>query len=234
MPDKTYYVENRESWKSDYDSLLKNLPGIGSIVNLINSYIDLENKALTIIDYGCAYGYYLQVLKLINPEHEVYGIDSALDAVNYAKDKLGEDRIFWQSCGDKIPLPDDSVGLILCFEMVEHIADNRVLTAMLEECNRLLKRGGYMFIKTPNCSLRLKVVFWLLRKSWIFKGSDHPNPFDERKLRGLVEPYLLIEQVIYSLHSVLPTRFKLTHLTCLMTKLKMAPSLIFVLKKDIK
>ncbi len=232
MPDKKYYVENRESWKSEYGSLLKNLPGIGTIIGLINSYVDLENKPLVIIDYGCAYGYYLQVLKLINPEHEVYGTDIALDAVKFAKDKLGEDRIFWQSCGEKIPLPDDSVDLILCLEMVEHVADTPALVEMFKECNRLLKRDGHMFIKTPNCSLRLKVAFSLAGESRVFKGADHPNPFDEGKLRGLVEPYLLIEQVIYSLHSVLPTRLpKLKNLNRLIAKLKMAPSLIFVLRK---
>jgi 2-polyprenyl-3-methyl-5-hydroxy-6-metoxy-1,4-benzoquinol methylase len=231
MPDKKYYVENRESWKSEYGSLLKNLPGIGSIVNLINSYIDLENKPLVIMEYGCAYGYYLQMLKFINPGHKVYGIDIALDAVNYAKDKLGEDRIFWQSCGEKIPLPDDSVNLISCFEMVEHIADNTVLINMFKECNRLLKRDGYMFIKTPNCSLRMKLAFSLAGETRIFKGSDHPNPLDERKLRRLVEPYLLVQEVIY-FFPILTARFlKFIKLTSSMSKLKIAPSLIFVLRK---
>ena len=233
MSAKTFYVENRESWRTEYGSLLNNFSGIGSMLNLINSHIDLENKPLTIIDYGCAYGYYLQVLKFINSRHEVYGVDIALDAVKLASANLGKDRIFWQSCGDPIPLPDSSVDLILCSELVEHVADNAALTNMFKECKRLLKRGGYMFIKTPNCSLQQKVVFWLLHKSWIFKGSTHPNPFDEKKLRRLVEPYSLVEQVLYSFHGFLPTRlFKLTNLIRLMAKFKIAPSLIFVLRKS--
>jgi hypothetical protein len=94
MPDKTYYVENIESWKSEYGrGLLKNLPSIESIVNLITSYMDLENKPLIIIDDRCVCNYYLQLLKLINPEHEIYGVDIALDAVNYGNGKLGDDRI---------------------------------------------------------------------------------------------------------------------------------------------
>lgn len=232
MLEKTFYVENRKSWKSEYGSLLKNLASIGSITNLISSYIDLENKPLRIIDYGCAYGYYLQVLKLINPEHIVYGVEISLDAVNYARGNLGKDSIFWQSCGEKIPLPDDSVDLILCFELVEHIEDNEVLISMLKEHNRLLKRDGYMFIKTPNCSVLQKVVFWLLRKSWIYKGNSHPNPFDERRLRLLVEPYLLVEQVQYFFQNVSPSiLIKLTNYVRLMAKFKIAPSLIFVLRK---
>lgn len=231
--DKFIHVENRPSWRSEHGNILKHLSYMSSILRLINSHVDLENRPLKIIDYGCAYGYYLQVLKLINPEHEVYGVEIALDAVTYAREKIGKDKIFWQSCGDSIPLPDDSVDLILCSEVIEHISDEEVLTSMLNECNRLLKKDGYLIIKTPNCSLLQKTVFWFSHQSWIYKGSDHPNPFNEKKLRKLVEPYLMIDKIIYhqAYASSVARILKITRIDRLLTRLKLAFSLIFVLRK---
>jgi 2-polyprenyl-3-methyl-5-hydroxy-6-metoxy-1,4-benzoquinol methylase len=130
-------------------------------------------------------------------------------------------------------LPDESIDLILCFEMVEHVADNTLLINMFKDRNRLLKRDGYMFIKTPNCSRQLKVAVSLVGASRFYKGANHPNPFDERDLRALVETYLLIEQVMYSLLGVLPTKFpKLGKQTSLVAKFKIAPSLVAVSRKQ--
>lgn len=234
MSDKTFYVDDEARLLSTYGSMIKHLSHIGLILNLINSYINLEDNPLTIIDYGCAYGYYLQVLKLIQPEHQVYGVDIDFDAVNHARSKLGQDKIFWQSCEERIPLEDDSVDLILCIDTIEHILDNGALINMFKECNRLLKRDGYMFVTTPNCNLQQKMVSSLAGARWTL-GEANSNIFDEGKLGRLVEPYISIHEVIYSYHSALSSRaFKASIIRLvirLATKLKLAPSLILVLRK---
>jgi 2-polyprenyl-3-methyl-5-hydroxy-6-metoxy-1,4-benzoquinol methylase len=231
MSDERYNVEPSVSWVSVYGGLLQHLQVIGRNLDLINHYKNLENDALTIVDYGCACGYFLQILRLVNPKHDVYGIDIDPDVVQHARNNLGQDRIFCQSCEEKIPLKDNSVDLILCFELVEHIADNENLVLMFNEWNRLLKSDGYAFVTTPNCSFQQRVVFSLMGRKWIFKDPlRHPNVFNERRLRALVEPYLSLHHVIYSLKSY---KFPgpLSRIASLLASCKISSRLIFVLTR---
>lgn len=45
-----------------------------------------------------------------------------------------------------LPFPKNSFNLVVAFEVIEHIPDT---VLFLEEINRVLKRGGYVFISVP-------------------------------------------------------------------------------------
>ncbi len=47
-----------------------------------------------------------------------------------------------------IPLPDASVGLVLCLEVLEHLMFDPM--HVLSEINRILKMGGMLLLSTPN------------------------------------------------------------------------------------
>jgi SAM-dependent methyltransferase len=49
---------------------------------------------------------------------------------------------------DPVPLPDDSVDLVLCLEVLEHFVFDPMHA--LKEINRILKPGGTLFLSTPN------------------------------------------------------------------------------------
>jgi 2-polyprenyl-3-methyl-5-hydroxy-6-metoxy-1,4-benzoquinol methylase len=157
--EKTFYVEGKESWRREYGTLLNNLPAIIENLNFIHSIIRLDSKPLRIIDYGCAYGYYLRVLKMINPNHELFGVDIAKEACEETARVVGSDHIFWQSCGDALPLEDNSVDIIYSFDMIEHVRSNDELVRFFKECARLIKPSGYIFIRTPNCNLPMKFLY---------------------------------------------------------------------------
>jgi len=72
----------------------------------------LDKEPLRIVDYGCAYGYYLSVLKIINPNHDLYGVDCAKEAVESTARIAGNDHAFWARCGEPLPLEDNSVDVI--------------------------------------------------------------------------------------------------------------------------
>ena len=195
---KTYYIEGRESWKNEYGTIIKHLPSITETLIFIQKYVKLDLEPLKFVDFGCAYGYYLSVLKIINPNHDLYGVDIAKEAVEATARIVGNDHALWASCGESLPLEDNSVDVILCFDVIEHVRDKDELINFFKECARLIKPQGYIFIRTPNCNLPMRILFRLAGKSWIYKGKEHPNPFTKKKLIKLVEPYLRIVEVSYS------------------------------------
>lgn len=224
---KKYFVEDRETWKKEYGTLFKNLSDIVLKLRYIHNFIELDKKPLRIVDYGCAYGYYLQVLKMINPKHDLFGVDIAKEAVEAATSVAGKGSIFWQSLGEPLPLENYSVDVIICFDVIEHVDDETKLVNFFKECYRLIKSSGYVFIRTPNCNFPMKVIFKMTGEEWIYKGKGHPNPFTVKKLKRLIEPYFKVVEISYKagLHpslkySLLPT-------------LRISPWFTFVLKKKV-
>ncbi len=65
-------------------------------------------------------------------------------------------------CGDlrKIPLEDESVDVIICIQVLEHLAEPwNVLT----ELNRILKKGGKLFITCPQSAPQHQVPYDFFR-----------------------------------------------------------------------
>jgi len=48
---------------------------------------------------------------------------------------------------EKLPWPDQSIDVITCMHLVEHLAD---LTLLLQEIARLLKPGGWVYFEMPH------------------------------------------------------------------------------------
>jgi 2-polyprenyl-3-methyl-5-hydroxy-6-metoxy-1,4-benzoquinol methylase len=222
---KKYFVEDRETWKKEYGTLFNHLPSIVLILRYIHKFIKLDEKPLRIVDYGCAYGYYLQVLKMINPKHDLFGVDTAKEAVEAATSVAGKDSVFWQSIGEPLPLENSSVDVIISFDVIEHVNDETEIVNFFEECNRLIKSLGYVFIGTPNCSFPMKVIFKMLGYEWIYKGKAHRNPFTVKKLKRLIEPYFKVVEISYK--AGLYPSLKYTFLPTL----RISPWFTFVLKK---
>jgi 2-polyprenyl-3-methyl-5-hydroxy-6-metoxy-1,4-benzoquinol methylase len=142
---KKYFVEDRETWKKEYGTLFNHLLDIVLILRYIHNFIELDEKPLRIVDYGCAYGYYLRVLKMINLKHDLFGVDIAKEAVEAATSVAGKGSIFWQSLGEPLPLENSSVDVIMSFDVIEH-ADEREGVNFFKECDRPIKSSGYVFI----------------------------------------------------------------------------------------
>jgi len=220
---KVYHIENRKSWKNEYGIIIKHLPSITETLAFVQKYKSLDKEPLRIVDYGCAYGYYLSILKIINPNHDLYGVDCAKEAVESTARIVGNDHTFWARCGEPLPLEDNSVDVILCFDVIEHVKDKNELIAFFKECARLIKPQGYVFIRTPNCNFPMRVLFRLAGKSWIYKGKEHPSPFTEKKLANITEPYLRTIEVSYAAGIIF--KYRLLH------RLKVSPHFTFVLTK---
>ncbi|MCX2964696.1 class I SAM-dependent methyltransferase [Gordonia aquimaris] len=88
-----------------------------------------------------------------------------------------------------LPLPADSVDVVINFQVIEHLWDQGAFVA---ECRRVLRPGGRLLISTPN-----RITF--------SPGRDTPlNPFHTRELDATELRELLIEGglAVGSMHGV--------------------------------
>lgn len=100
----------------------------------------------TILDAGCGVGYGARTLKEAGATR-VVGVDSSAAVVEAARAQAPDGVTF--EVGDVASLahPDDAFGLVVCFEVIEHVADG---DAVLDELARVLAPGGLLLISSPN------------------------------------------------------------------------------------
>lgn len=137
---ESFYPEARFGGFTDID---------GTIVffNRINA---LLNPAFTVLDVGCGRGAYaddpiplrrqLRILK--GKVSKVMGID--VDSAAQDNPFLDEFRLIQE---DDWPIENDSVDLIVCDHVLEHIANP---DRFFSEAHRTLRESGYLCIRTPN------------------------------------------------------------------------------------
>lgn len=99
-----------------------------------------------VVDVGCGVGYGSQILA--EKASLVLALDNSPDAVAQGRRDFSADKIRWLA-GDaaRIPLADDSVDIVVAFEVIEHLADWK---GLLEESRRVLHRNGQLLVSTPN------------------------------------------------------------------------------------
>ncbi len=113
----------------------------------VNALID---PSFVVLDVGCGRGAYnedpvifrknLRILK--GKAANLIGID--LDPNAQVNPFLDDFRLIE---GDVWPIEDDSIDLIVCDNVLEHVPNPDLLFA---EIRRVLKNGGYLCIRTPN------------------------------------------------------------------------------------
>lgn len=106
----------------------------------------LEGKAKRVIDLGCGDGHVTCRLKEMLRADEVYGLDIDREKLFAAKERgIKTHRLDLNQ--DKLPFQEGYFDLACSLEVVEHLfnPDN-----MLNEVHRVLSRGGWLLISTPN------------------------------------------------------------------------------------
>lgn len=179
--------ESMRDWRKKYN-ILFNLKRLTNQVLFVNKFKNLL-EPLRILEYGCAFGEYLNILRTINHKHELYGVEIVKEPAEQAKIEVPGIRIFNQSCGDPIKLEGGFFDIIVSFDMIEHISNKKILKKMYLEANRLLKEDGVFILVTPNCNLVMKWIYILTGNDYIIDKGFHPNIYTKNKLRNEVEPF---------------------------------------------
>lgn len=104
----------------------------------------VKDKVVLDIASGSGYGTAL----LASSAKHVFGVDVDEPAVEYAKQQYAAKNITYKiGNGEKIPLDDNSVEVVVTFETIEHVKNYK---KFLKEVKRVLKPDGLAIISTPN------------------------------------------------------------------------------------
>lgn len=102
-----------------------------------------------VLDAACGEGY--GSVLLAEKATQVCGIDINQEAIDHAQKKYGGKKTlkFMQGSAAKLPLPDQSVDVVVSFETIEHLPQN-LQQPMIEEFARVLAADGVLIISSPN------------------------------------------------------------------------------------
>lgn len=93
------------------------------------------------LDLGCGAGSHFELLKKY--AGECIGLDISAEALTQARRYPYTSLV--QASAEVMPLPDSSVDLVVCTDVLEHVNDEKTL----DEIRRVLVPGGLVFIAVP-------------------------------------------------------------------------------------
>lgn len=152
-----------------------------------------------VLDIGCAYGF---LLDKFPDSWQKFGIDISEYAIGKARRRLPSANFLVADAQDSLPFEENFFDIVLFNDTLEHLEKPEVA---LKNVYTVLKRGGILYITTPNLNYIRRI---LLRDA--DKKEHHISIFSHLKLRTLlVSSGFSIEEEhtsFYSLFCIL--RFK--------------------------
>jgi len=140
---------------------------------LITYFIQsLIEKGSSVLEIGCGGGRLSSEIQQLG--YKVISTDYEPSAVQYTQYK-GIMNSFISNCGEGIPISNESIDLVVMTDVLEHI-QNHTLT--INECNRILKKGGYILITVP--------AHPCLFSSWD-RWNRHFRRYTKKQLKHLAE-----------------------------------------------
>lgn len=161
-----------------------------------------------ILDYGCGEGRYLGVLEEYWPDATIFGCDISEVGLQIAAERYAGVQLLAMA-DEAVPLPDASVDLITCVEVIEHVQSAE---RAAREMARLLRFGGALLLTTP-CANKYSLEWFVNR----LRGGLQPSPdgygrfatdepahlrrLTDLHLRGLFEPHAVrIHSILHRAH----------------------------------
>jgi 2-polyprenyl-3-methyl-5-hydroxy-6-metoxy-1,4-benzoquinol methylase len=148
--------------------------------------------AQRILDVGCGEGFTIDRLLRVNGSLPIQGLDHDWPALERARSR--HPQVFFQM-GDigRLPYGRESFDLVLCLEVLEHLAEPR---AALEELGRV--SAGYCLISVPNEPFFMMSNF-LRGKNVRAWGNDpeHVQHWTTRQFVAMLGKHFTVERVVY-------------------------------------
>lgn len=118
-------------------------------LNKILDILDIKDNN-TILDLGCGTGFLSFPIAKSNEKAEIIGLDIVEETLKRNSKKAVDDKInnikFVSYDGIKFPFKDNSIDLIVTRYVAHHFPD---IDDKFKEINRVLKKGGKLFISDP-------------------------------------------------------------------------------------
>ncbi|MBA2517588.1 MAG: methyltransferase domain-containing protein [Solirubrobacterales bacterium] len=106
--------------------------------------LDEAKPGERVLDLGCGAGRFLRALQEVGSVP--VGVEIAEAALSRARVNAPRAELHLMAPDAELPLADDSIALVWCSEVIEHVADTAQLVG---EVHRVLAPGGRVLITTP-------------------------------------------------------------------------------------
>ena len=140
-------------------------------IRLISEMI--PGDVITIIDIGCGNGV---ITNALNKKYKTLGVDQSEEALRYLE---GPKLI---SSAEKINVEDSSYDLVLSSELLEHLTEE-ILQSAVKEIKRISKK--YILITVPNSENLDQNLVKCSKCQKLFHSYGHLRSFNEEMLIGL-------------------------------------------------
>ena len=131
----------------------------------MNAILDKLPKG-KILEIGCSSGEFLANLK--KKGWQVKGLEISEKSAQKARDK-GVD-VTVHDANKKLPIEDNSFDVVVSGETIEHLFED---VDFLDECYRVLKKGGILIITTPNLTSLKNRILMLFGFNPRYAIEDH-------------------------------------------------------------
>ena len=139
-----------------------------------------------VLDIACGVGYGSRLLADLREDISVLGVDLSADAVRYASEHYGDDRVSFRQADAMTFRSDQRFDAIVSLETIEHLPDPR---GFVDNTLAMLRPGGTFVASVPTTPS-------------VDANPHHLHDFTRRKLDGLVAAHGLRE--VASLPQVQP------------------------------
>ncbi len=134
-----------------------------------------------LLDIGCGQGFFVECARRWGMD--AIGLEASEQAIAVSRQQHPEADVRLWHGGEPLPLVDDSVGVAIAHEFIDHISpdQNRVLFAELQ---RVLRPGGTLIVRSPS------------RLNRFDQDKGHVTFFTPSEFRRFVEEYgfVVVEQ----------------------------------------
>ncbi len=129
------------------------------VLFLMTEVPDIQNRK--ICDYGCGHPYVLHILKQLGLDVIGYEPYATEDEWTTAR-TLDVDSIYFTR-----PYDISTYDLVILVDVIEHISIPRFF---MQDMQKLMNKGGLMFVSTPNV---LRIDMYI---NFLLRRTGHPNP----------------------------------------------------------
>lgn len=138
----------------------------------------------TILDVGCASGWFLSELAKKFKNAKCTGIDVYDDAIEYGKKRYKKLELI-KADGHKIPFKKASFDFVICNEVLEHVEHPE---KVLLEIKRVLKPGGVAVIEMDSGNWLFRTVWhwWTHMRRGVWRDA-HIHVFTAQKLERMIK-----------------------------------------------
>lgn len=104
-------------------------------------------KSMTVLDVGSGDG---RMEELLAPSvKKIIGVDNQERPLQFAKLLVTHNNVEFKLGGKKLPVGNETMDAVVCFDVIEHIPVNAV-KGFVNEIKRVLKKKGTFIVTTPN------------------------------------------------------------------------------------